>query len=108
LRKAAEVRFTTCAECPSRGKCANAAAGRRIKIHPYEPEIAAERKRQATSEFRELYAKRAGGERIISHLTRHGARRARFIGIFKVWGQEVLAALNHNVKAFLRLAAAAG
>jgi hypothetical protein len=108
LRKRAVVSFATCAECPSRGECTGAAAGRTITIHPYEPEIAAERKRQATPEFREFYAKRADGERIISHLTRHGARQARFIGIFKVWRQEVRAALNHNIKAFVRLAAAAG
>ena len=40
-------------------------------------------------------------------MTRHGARDARYIGSFKVWFQEVLAALNFNVKAFARLSAAA-
>jgi hypothetical protein len=39
-------------------------------------------------------------------LTRHGARDARYIRPFKVWFQEVLAALNLNIKAFARLSAA--
>ncbi|MCR4424600.1 MAG: transposase [Firmicutes bacterium] len=107
MRKRAVVRVTNCAECPSRGECTGAAAGRAITIHPYEREIAAERKRQATPEFREFYAKRADGERVISHLTRHGARQGRFIGILKVWRQAVLAALNHNIKGFVRRTAAA-
>ncbi|NLA06753.1 MAG: hypothetical protein GX872_03880, partial [Firmicutes bacterium] len=61
----------------SKEECTSSPKGRRISIHPYEPEVAAERKRQATPEFKEFYSKRANGERIISHLTRHGGRQAR-------------------------------
>jgi hypothetical protein len=64
-----------------------------------------ERKKQATPEFKDFYSERTDGERVISHLTRHGGRQARYIGAFKVWCQEVLTALNHNIKAFYRLAA---
>ena len=39
-------------------------------------------------------------------MTRHGARDARYIGFLKVRFQEVLAALNFNVKAFARLSVA--
>ena len=86
---------------------ADAETGRTVSIHPYEPELAAERKKQATTEFKEFYAQRSAAERCISHLARHGARDARYIGSFRVWFQEVLAALNFNVKAFARLSAAA-
>ena len=105
-RKGAVVCFSDCAACPSRNECTRAKTGRTISIHPYEPEIAAERTKQATTEFKEYYAQRSDGERVISHLTRHGARNARHIGIFKVWCQEILAALNFNIKAFARLSAA--
>jgi len=87
----AVVCFSDCAACPSRNECTQAKAGRTISVHPYEPELAAERKRQATAEFKEHYAQRPAGERCISYLTRHGARDARYIGAFKVWFQEVLA-----------------
>ena len=105
-RKGAVVCFSDCAACPARNECTQAKTGRTISIHPYEPEMAAERKRQATTEFKQFYAQRSAGERSISHLTRHGARHARYIGVFKVWFQEVLAALNFNVKAFARLSVA--
>lgn len=105
-RKGAVVCFSDCAACPSRNECTQAKTGRTVSIHPYEPELAAERKKQATTEFKEFYAQRSAAERCISHLTRHGARDARYIGSFKVWFQEVLAALNFNVKAFARLSAA--
>jgi len=105
-RKGTVVCFSDCAACPARNECTQARTGRTISIHPYEPEIATERKKQATTKFKEFYAQRSVGERSISHLTRHGARHARYIGVFKVWFQEVLAALNFNVKAFARLSAA--
>lgn len=107
-REGTVARFSDCTECPSKAECTGSPRGRSISIHRYEPEIAAERKKQATPEFKEFYSERANGERIISHLTRHGGRQARYIGAFKVWCQEVLTALNHNIKAFYRLAPATG
>jgi hypothetical protein len=108
LRKRIFVSFSSCMECSSKTECTSSPKGRRISIHPYEPEVAAERKRQATPEFKELYSEHANSERIISCLTRHGGRQAKYIRIFKVWCQEVLTAFNHNVKALCRLAPAIG
>ena len=105
-RKGAVVCFSDCAACPSRTECTRAKVGRTISVHPYEPEMAAERKKQDTAEFKEFYAQRSDGERVKGHMTRHGARNARHIGIFKVWCQEILEALNFNIKAFARLSAA--
>ena len=105
-RTGAVVCFSDCAACPSRTECTRAKVGRTISVHPYEPEMAAERKKQDTAEFKEFYAQRSDGERVKGHMTRHGARNARHIGIFKVWCQEILEALNFNIKAFARLSAA--
>lgn len=84
LRKRTVVIFRDCTECPSKAKCTSSLKGCRIQIHPYELEVASERKRQATPEFEAFYSERANGERIISHLTRHGGRQARYIGTLKV------------------------
>ena len=106
-RKGAVVCFFDCAACPSRNECTQAKTERTVSIYPYEPEMAAERKKQATTEFKGPYAQRSTVERCITHLTRHGARDARYIGAFKVWFRKVLAALNFNVKVFARLSATA-
>lgn len=103
LRKTIVASLSNCMECLSKVECASSPEGCTVSIHPYEPEVASERRGQATPEFRGFCSKRAAGERIISPLTRHGGRHARYIGIFKVWCQEIPPALNHNMKAFHRL-----
>ncbi|MEA4883729.1 MAG: transposase [Clostridia bacterium] len=105
-RTGAVVCLSDCAACPSRTECTRAKVGRTISVHPYEPEMAAEREKQDTAEFKEFCVQRSDGERVIGHLTRHGARDAGYIGILKVWCQEILAALNFNIKAFAGLSAA--
>src|SRR5690606_28187821 len=45
-RKGTVARFSDCTECPSKAECTSSTRGRSISIHPYEPEIAAERKKQ--------------------------------------------------------------
>jgi len=48
-------------EYPSKAECTGSPKGRRISIHPYESEIPAERKRQATPEIKEFYSERVNG-----------------------------------------------
>ncbi len=64
-----------CVDCPLRGGCTSAAAGRTISISPYEVHLAAGRARQANPVWKADYrATRPKVERKIGHLMRrrHG------------------------------------
>lgn len=102
-RRGAVVQFAKlCAGCPLRATCTNSAAGRTVRLHPYEPELQEARRIQQTEAFSNEYAKRAVAERVISHVTRSGGRFARYLGITKVRFQEILVAVTHNIKVVTR------
>jgi hypothetical protein len=76
-----------CANCPLRGQCTSAAAGRTITITAYEHQLAAARARQAEPDRAADYrATRPKVERKLAHLVRrrHGGRRVRVRGLAKV------------------------
>ncbi|NLZ33301.1 MAG: transposase [Firmicutes bacterium] len=102
-RKETKVLFPRryCGSCPQKERCTKSKRGRQITIHPYEDRLQQQRQYQRTQEFRERYAKRSHGERTIAHLTRHGARKARYRGQKKVLWQMVMAAINNNVKVLM-------
>ena len=56
---------------------------------------------QKRPEFREKYRQRAHIERTNAHLKRHGAGKARYIGLVKVKFQVVMAAVLHDIKLLL-------
>lgn len=104
-RKKQIVKFPTekCKNCPLKGNCTTSKTGRSIAIHSYEDKIQEQLKLQQTTDYKEEYSKRANGERTIAHLTRHGARKARFFGNAKIKFQIILAAVNQNIKQIMRL-----
>lgn len=79
----------TCITCPLRDKCTKCKSGRTIRIHEKEDLLQAARAQQKTIEFKKEYPTRANVERVIAHLTRHGARTTRLTG--KAWVQFKLA-----------------
>ncbi|NPV79232.1 MAG: hypothetical protein HPY52_02990 [Firmicutes bacterium] len=109
-RKGATVSFGAgvCNSCPEKDKCTTGKSGRCIRINPYEPEIQQAREYQKTEEFKDIYVKRVHVERLNSHLTRHGAREARYIGKKKVKFQFLLCGILNNIKAIMRAVAVQG
>jgi transposase len=96
------IRFahTVCAACPSRTRCVRSARhGRSLKVGIHFETIKAARQQQATEQFRQAYATRAGIEGSLSAaVRRHGLRRSRYIGQSKTHLQEVLTATAINLK----------
>lgn len=100
-RPIVHIRFpaAACASCASRERCTRSQRGRSLKLSPDFPLLQEARARQKTLPFKELYAKRSGIEGTLSHATReHGARRCRYIGLWKTQLQEVLVATAINLE----------
>lgn len=96
-----------CQECPLKDRCLNPRQkGRTLRLHPHEALLREARAKQRTPEFKAVYRRRCHIERTIAHLTRHGARRARYFGQLKVRFQVFMAAMVHNIKQLARLTAA--
>jgi transposase len=91
-----------CRFCPSREKCIRSTKPyprRTVTVRPKEQYLAlqAAREREATPEFKEEYAKRAGIEGTLSQGIRaFGLRRSRYIGHAKTHLQHVLTATAIN------------
>jgi len=97
----------TCQECPLKDRCFNPRQkSRTLRLHPHEALLREARAKQESPEFKAVYRRRCHIERTIAHLTRHGARRARYFGQLKVRFQVLVAAVVHNIKQLARLAAA--
>jgi transposase len=97
-----EVSFAKkdCLACPQRAFCTKAKTDpRTLTLRPqrqYEA-LQAARKRQETSEFRQLYAKRAGVEGTLSQGIRgFGLRHCRYIGLSKTHLQHIFTAMAMN------------
>lgn len=90
---------TDCGPCPARPLCTTSKAGRRqVSIPPrevHEAQVTA-RAEQATKDWQERYARRAGVEGTIDQAVDLGIRRARYRGIDKVRLQHVLIACAIN------------
>jgi len=98
-----QVHFCThdCATCVTRSRCTRAKSGPRVltlKPKAQHEALLAARHRQQTSEFKEHYKTRAGGEGTISQGTRtFGLRRSRYIGLAKTHLQHVATAAAINL-----------
>lgn len=94
-----------CTPCPVRSQCTHAAKLPRslaVRIQPTFPALQAARQRQQTSEFQEVYTKRAGIEGTLSQGVRaFGLRRSRSMGEAKTrLQQRMLASALHSVRLF--------
>ncbi len=102
-RKAVVVKFRadTCKQCSCKKECTSSKTGRSITIHPYEDKLQEQKKYQRTEEFKSNYAKRAHGERTISHMARGGGRKARYAGKTKNLFQQIMVGISTNIKAIM-------
>ncbi len=75
----------TCEACALFARCVRSKdQGRSLCTHYHELLLQAARQRQATLEFKDIYALRAAIERLIAALMGHGLRQARHVGKAKV------------------------
>ena len=95
---------STCANCPMRSRCTKAKHGRTVRLHYHERLLQQAKKHQKSEEFKKKYSRRSEVERTIAHLTRHGARYARYLGQAKTEFQLQMAAALHNIKAYFTAA----
>ena len=107
-REATAHRFPTeaCHSCLLMNQCIDAKQkhGRTVHRSDYEMEYERVRERSRTEEYAEVKREHPKVERRLGELVnRHGARRARYRGLAKVFVQEVLCALTANVKRMIRL-----
>ncbi|MGW2378326.1 transposase [Kitasatospora sp. NPDC001683] len=102
-RPAIRIRFATetCAPCPVRDQCTSSTRyGRQLTIRPQEQDAVLERLRaeQATDEWKDRYAVRAGVEGTIHQaIAATGVRQTRYIGLRKTHLAHVLTATAINL-----------
>ena len=96
-----QARFrSACAACPLASRCTTSVGGRRIEIGPYEAQLAQGRTATRDPAWRDDYrATRPLVERKLAHLMRrrHGGRRARVRGRFRVGADFALLAAAVNL-----------
>ena len=98
-----EVRFDrkTCAACPRRNDCTHSGKNPRqlkLKTQPFHEALQTARLSQKTSEFKRLYAVRAGVEGTISQGIRaFDLRRSRYMGLAKTHLQHIATAAAINL-----------
>jgi transposase len=112
-RHATMYRFSqaTCVNCPLRDRCLGSRVptgpfGRTVRKNDYEPEYNAVRAKAMTPEYAAVKKEHPKIERKLSELVRrHGARRARYRGLFKVLCQQIWIAVTVNIKRMVKLRA---
>lgn len=96
-----------CAECPLRARCMAKLPerhGRTVTKNAYEAEYQRMRAKAQTPQYAAVRAVHSKIERKLSELVRrHGARRARYRGRYKVLCGQLMAAAVVNVKRLVRL-----
>lgn len=111
-RQATAYRFNTdtCHSCPLMNRCIerDQKHGRTVHRSDYEPEYEKVRQRSQTEQYAAVKREHPKVERRLGELVnRHGARRARYRGLPRVFVQQILCALTANVKRMVRLLDAA-
>lgn len=89
-----------CRCCPIRKQCTHSKFARRLTLQPQAKYNALRERRQVqeTSEFKELYQKRAGVEGTLSQgVRRSDLRQSRYIGLAKTHLQHILTAVALNL-----------
>ena len=97
---------TTCAGCPLRDRCMKKAttSGRTVIKNEYETEYQQMRAKTQTAEYAAVRSEHHKIERKLSDLVRrHGARRTRYRGRWKVLCGQLLAATAANIKRIANL-----
>jgi hypothetical protein len=106
-RGGGRARFgVACSVCPLRAACTASSRGRVVAVHPHEAALAAARARQGDPAWLADYrATRPKVERKLAHLLRrrHGGRRARVRGLFRVAQDFKLLAAATNLARFASL-----
>jgi len=102
--KGVSIRFSPriCQGCPMQSQCTVSKKSRILRVNPYEPVIQRAREDQQSEPFKQLYRKRSVVERVNAQLTRHGARKTRYIGLAKTKLQQLLIAVTHNIRRITR------
>jgi transposase len=94
-------RESDCLSCPARAHCTKSKTKPRelgFRPHADYEALHLARARQATTEFKEQYAKRAGIEGSLAQgVARCGLRRSRYIGLAKTALQHILTAVALNL-----------
>jgi hypothetical protein len=98
----------TCAACPLMGQCLaqppTKTFGRTVRKNDYKQEYDRARAKAATAEYAAIRREHPAIERKLSELVRrHGSRRARYRGTFRVLVQQFMAATAANVKRIVSL-----
>jgi IS5 family transposase len=99
---------TICDGCPLLGQCMShpprGTFGKTIRKNDYEAEYRRARQRATMAEYAAVRAEHPKVERKLGEvLNRHGGRRARYWGGYKVLIQELMAGFATNVKRLVRL-----
>jgi transposase len=98
---------STCMDCPLRPRClekAPGAFGRTVRKNDYEAEHRRARQKATTPEYQAVRREHPKVERKLGEvMNRHGGRRARYRGRWKVLVQELMASTATNVKRMVRL-----
>lgn len=88
-----------CQHCPLAGQCLmHNTKSRALILHPHEQTLQAIREEWSRPETRKAYRVRTQCERLVNHLTRHGARQAR------AWGQGSAHFQVHTIAVAVNLA----
>ena len=97
----------TCAACPLRERClkkAPGAFGRNVRKNDYEAEYHRARQKATTPAYEAVRGEHPKVERKLGEvMNRHGGRRARYRGRWKVLVQELMASTAANVKRMVQL-----
>jgi hypothetical protein len=106
----AKFHFNTadCQGCSHKALCCSKTAkgyNRTIILSVYEAELQAAKAFALSAEATPTFQKRAGVERLISHLVRFGMRQARFFGMFRTQFQAAMVAATYNLQRYMTLEA---
>jgi hypothetical protein len=100
-----------CAGCPKKGRCTTAKTGRVLSIHPRHKLLSRHRQRQSQPGWRDGYNRyRPRVERKFAQLmrNRHGGRRARVRGRYRVARDFAMLAAASNLNRLAKLLASSG
>ena len=94
---------TTCDVCSLSGPCRGKdPRGNWVKLHPYEQELRAARRRWNEPEVRQAYRVRTQCERLVNQITRHGGRKSRAFGLAAANLQAHVVAMRCNLDLLAR------
>ena len=98
-----------CENCSLFARCVRSKTrGRTVRTHAYEAYLQAQRQRQQSNEFKQLYRTRSQVERKVAELSRRGIRHTRYLGEKKRHLQRLWTGAAVNLKHLFHLTEARG